>query len=239
MKITVLGTGDVVGTPKVGCDCPVCRQAKAEGRRRLRTSILVEHKGKHLLIDTGPDLRQQLLAAGSPHIDAVIWTHGHYDHFMGFGDFYRVQREAVQVYGAREVLEYCGGVFSFIRHERHPVSPLEPVEICGMEVTLFPVVHDTQTYGMRIEADGKVFVYSCDTRPEIAAPSLACMKNADLLLLDAIFNPEVKIAKHMNTAEAENLARALQPKAWFTVHMSHKIPWDYAFAATDMQEWIL
>jgi Metal-dependent hydrolases of the beta-lactamase superfamily I len=111
MKITVLGTGDVVGTPKVGCDCPVCREAVATGKQRLRTSILVEHKGRHLLIDTGPDLRQQLLAAGAPHIDAVIWTHGHYDHFMGFGDFYRVQRETIHVYGAAEVLKYCGGYF--------------------------------------------------------------------------------------------------------------------------------
>src|SRR5574344_2139108 len=130
MKITVLGTGDVVGTPKIGCSCPICSAAVKEGKQRLRTSILVEHGNQHLLIDTGPDMRQQLLAAGSPHIDAVIWTHGHYDHFMGFGDFYRVQREGVEVYGAPEVLEYCGGVFSFIRHTEHAVMPFEPFEIC-------------------------------------------------------------------------------------------------------------
>lgn len=239
MKITVLGTGDVVGTPKVGCDCPVCREAQASGKQRLRTSILVEHAGRHLLIDTGPDLRQQLLAAGSPRIDAVIWTHGHYDHFMGFGDFYRVQRESIRVYGAAEVLKYCGGVFSFIKHDETIVKPYHAVEICGMKVTLFPVVHDTPTYGMRIEADGKVFVYSCDSRPEISDASIELMKNADLLLLDAIFNPDVTISKHMNTAEAEALAARLNPKEWHAVHMSHKISWNYPHGARDMDSWAL
>lgn len=239
MKITALGTGDVVGTPKVGCSCDVCREAKERHIQRLRTSILVEHKGKHLLIDTGPDLRQQLLAAGSPHIDAVIWTHGHYDHFMGFGDFYRVQRGSIPVFGAPEVLKYCGGIFSFMKHVQTPVEPFVPADICGMKVTLFPVVHDTPTYGMRIEAEGKVFVYSCDSRPEISDVSLELMKGADLLLLDGIFLPDVTISKHMNIAEAEHLAAYLSPKEWWTVHMSHKIPWEYEHGARDMQSWEL
>ncbi|HJJ83595.1 MAG TPA: MBL fold metallo-hydrolase, partial [Methanocorpusculum sp.] len=161
------------------------------------------------------------------------------DHFMGFADFYRVQREIIKVYGAPEVLDYCGSIFSFIRHEEIPVLPFEPVEICGMEVTLFPVVHDTPTYGMRIRADGKTFVYSCDTRAEICEESLDLMRDADLLLLDGIFPPGVNIAKHMNTADAERLGRELNAKEFWCVHMSHKIPWDYKYAASDMQSWIL
>ncbi len=239
MKITALGTGDTVGTPKVGCDCEVCQAAKAEGRERLRTSILIEHEGQHLLIDTTPDLRRQLLAAGSPHIDAVIWTHGHYDHIMGFGDFYRVQREIILVYGAPEVLDYCGSIFCFMRHEEVPILPFEPTEICGMEVTIFPVVHDMPTYGVRVRAGGKTFVYSCDTRAEISDESKAVMKNADLLLLDGIFPPGVNIAKHMNTADAERLAVELAAKEFWCVHMSHKIPWDYQFGAKDLQSWIV
>jgi len=239
MKVTALGTGDVVGTPKIGCDCPVCREAKETGKQRLRTSLLIEHKGLHLLIDTGPDMRAQLLAAGSPRIDAVIWTHGHYDHFMGFGDFYRVQREPISVYGAPEVLKYCGGIFSFIPHEEHPVTPFEPTEICGMEVTFFPVVHDTPTYGLRITADGKTFVYSCDTRAELSEASLEQMKGADLLLLDGIFPPGVNISKHMNIEDAEHLAEKLAPKEFWCVHMSHKIPWTYPHGARDMQTWTL
>ena len=92
MKFTLMGTGDAIGTPKVGCGCPQCMHARETGTGRLRTSILIEHEGRHILVDSSPDLRQQLLRHGSPHIDAVIWTHGHYDHFMGFGEFYRVQK---------------------------------------------------------------------------------------------------------------------------------------------------
>lgn len=239
MKITLLGTGDTVGTPKIGCDCEVCVKAKKEGLQRLRTSVLVEHEGKNLLIDTGPDLRQQLLLAGSPHIDAVIWTHGHYDHFMGFGEFFRVQRERMQVYGAAEVLEYCGGVYSFLKHDEFVVTPFEQTEICGLKVTLFPVVHDTPTYGVRIDCDGKVFVYSCDTRSSLCEESLALMKDADLLFLDGIFLPDVKISKHMNIEEAQRLAERLNPKEWRCVHMSHKIPWEFEFGARDMQSWEL
>ncbi len=239
MKVTVLGTGDVVGTPKVGCSCAVCTEAKQTGKQRLRTSILVEHAGKHLLIDTGPDMRAQLLAAGSPVIDAVIWTHGHYDHFMGFGDFYRVQRDPITVYGAPEVLAYCGGIFSFIPHREVSVTAYEQVDICGMQVTLFPVMHDTPTYGVRIEADGAVFVYSCDTTAALPARTLDVMKDADLLLLDGIFPPEVHISKHMNITDAERLAEQLAAKEFWCVHMSHKIWWSYPHGARDMQSWTL
>lgn len=240
MKITALGTGDTVGTPMVHCDCEVCRKAKADGVERLRTSILVETDDhKHLLIDTTPDLRRQLLAAGSPHIDAVIWTHGHYDHIMGFGDFYRVQREVIRVFGAPEVLDYCGGIFSFMRHSETPLIPFVPQEICGLEVTIFPVVHDMPTYGVRVRHNGKTFVYSCDTNADISNESRAIMKDADLLLLDGIFPPDVHIKKHMNTEDAERLAKELNAKVFWCVHMSHKIPWDYPYGASDMQSWEL
>ncbi|HJJ36377.1 MAG TPA: MBL fold metallo-hydrolase [Methanocorpusculum sp.] len=238
MKITVLGTGDTVGTPKVGCDCAVCREAVANGLQRLRTSILVTHKGKNLLIDTSPDLRQQLLLAGSPHIDAIIWTHGHYDHFMGFPDFYRVQRETLQVYAAQVVLDYCGKIYTFIKHDETILTPFVPVDICGMKVTIFPVEHDSlPTFGVRIEAEGKVFAYTCDTRAELQTESLNQLRDADLLLLDGIFPADVHIKKHMNIAEAEMLAKELRAKDYWYVHMSHKIPWDYPHAAHDMQTW--
>jgi phosphoribosyl 1,2-cyclic phosphate phosphodiesterase len=239
MKVITLGTGDVVGTPKIGCGCAICCEARRTGKQRLRTSILVEHKGRHLLIDTGPDMRTQLLAADSPHIDAVIWTHGHYDHFMGFGDFYRVRSDPISVYGAAEVLSYCGGIFSFIRHHEVAMIPYDPMNICGMSVILFPVVHDTPTYGVRIESDGVVFVYSCDTTDQLSTQTLELMKDADLLLLDGIFPPDVHISKHMNIFEAELLAKRLSAKEFWCVHMSHKIRWNYEHGAQDMQIWDL
>ncbi len=123
MKITLLGTGDAIGTPKVGCNCPQCSHAKKTGTMRLRTSLLVENEGRHILIDSSPDLRQQLLLNGSPHIDAVIWTHGHYDHFIGFGEFYRVQ-EIPPVFAAPQVLNYCAEIFRFLTFEKGADSAL-------------------------------------------------------------------------------------------------------------------
>ena len=140
MKVTLLGTGDAIGTPKIGCSCPRCTYARETGAMRLRTSLLLEHNGHHVLIDSSPDLRQQLLLQGSPKIDAVIWTHGHYDHFMGYGEFYRVQ-PLPPVYAAPPVLWYCGGIFGFLSFPRHPVEPFTPFSLFGMTVTLILVNH--------------------------------------------------------------------------------------------------
>ena len=240
MKITALGTGDVVGTPKIGCNCEICQKSRLTGKQRLRTSILVENNGNHLLIDTGPDLRAQLLAAGSPYIDAVIWTHGHYDHFMGFGDFYRVQSDdPIHVYGSKDVIDYCGNVFSFMRHDESIMESYVPMEICGMNVTIFPVTHDTPTYGVRIESEKSVFVYSSDTTNNISDKSLQTMKGADLLLLDGIFPKKVHLSKHMNVKESEQLAKLLDPKEFWCIHMSHSVPLDYKYGSKDMQTWYL
>jgi len=239
MKITLLGTGDAIGTPKIGCSCQNCIDAWDDSKERLRTSILIENKGKHLIIDTSPDLRVQLLKSGSPHIDAGIWTHGHYDHFMGFGDFYRVQRPP-PMYAAPEVLEYCGDIFSFLPSPRHPVIPFTPFLLFGLTITLFPVSHPgAPTYGLRIESETGVFVHSSDTNRDIPAESLACMRGADLLLLDSLAPTDITIGKHMNYTDAIELAEELNPKTFRCVHMSHMIAWDMPHTGSDMETFTL
>jgi phosphoribosyl 1,2-cyclic phosphate phosphodiesterase len=94
MKVTLLGTGDAIGTPKIGCKCPACMDALRGGRsRRMRFSILIEsdEEDGRVLVDSSPDLRWQLLKKDISSVDGVIWTHAHYDHYAGFGDFHRVQ----------------------------------------------------------------------------------------------------------------------------------------------------
>jgi len=239
MELRLLGTGDAIGTPKIGCDCPQCREACATGLERLRTSLLLTIGGRHLLIDSGPDLRRQLLCAGSPAIDALLWTHGHYDHFMGFGEFYRVQ-DAPPVHAAPEVLDYCGRIFSFLRFEEHPHAPYEPFELCGATVTLVPVNHPPgPTYGLRLEADGAVFAYTADTRADIPERSLALLEGADLLLVDAIAPAGYRINKHMTYDEALALADRLRPKAFRCVHLAHLIPWDLPHLGHDGETFVL
>jgi phosphoribosyl 1,2-cyclic phosphate phosphodiesterase len=233
MKITLLGTGDAIGTPRIGCDCPQCSQAKATGATRLRTSLLIENEGKHLLIDSSPDLRQQLLRCGSPHIDAVIWTHGHYDHFIGFGEFYRVQN-IPPVFAAPPVLSYCSEVFRFLSFEKGAIDPYVPFEIFGITVTLFVVRHPpAYTCGMVFETGESRVGFTSDTNIDIPQKSLDLLQNLDLLLLDAIVPSNINIHKHMNYLDACTLAGRLAPAEFRTVHMSHMVPWDLPHTARD------
>jgi phosphoribosyl 1,2-cyclic phosphate phosphodiesterase len=85
LKVTFLGTGTSQGVPVIGCECEVCRSLDFRDQR-LRSSVLIDVDGKHLVIDTGPDFRQQMLRAGTRHLDAVLLTHSHRDHLAGLDD---------------------------------------------------------------------------------------------------------------------------------------------------------
>ncbi len=233
MKITLLGTGDATGTPKIGCRCPQCTYAHETGKTRLRTSLLVEHAGKHILIDSSPDLRQQLLRCGSPHIDAVIWTHGHYDHFMGYGEFYRVQ-DLPPVYAAPPVLGYCGGIFSFLPFHHHPVETYEPFSISGVTFTLIEVNHPpVYSCGIVITFNDVKIGYTADTRSDIPGRSLKLLSGSDLLFVDALVPNGYHIYKHMNYEEACQLATDLEARDFRCVHMSHAINWDLPHIGKD------
>jgi phosphoribosyl 1,2-cyclic phosphate phosphodiesterase len=233
MKITLLGTGDAIGTPRIGCDCPQCSHAKSTGATRLRTSLLVENEGKHLLIDSSPDLRQQLLRCGSPTIDAVIWTHGHYDHFIGFGEFYRVQH-IPPVFAAPHVLSYCSDYFRFLNFEKGAITPYVPFDIFGITITLFVVKHPPAfTCGMLFETGKSRVGFTSDTNIDIPQRSLDLLGDLDLLLLDAIVPSNITIHKHMNYLDACTLAGRLAPAEFRTVHMSHMIPWDLPHTGKD------
>ena len=233
MKITLLGTGDAIGTPRIGCDCPQCTHAKSNGATRLRTSLLVENEGRHLLIDSSPDLRQQLLRCGSPHIDAVIWTHGHYDHFIGFGEFYRVQN-IPPVFAAPPVLTYCSEVFRFLSFEKGAIDPYVPFDIFGITITLFVVKHPPAfTCGILFETEESRVGFTSDTNIDIPQQSLDLLGDLDLLLLDALVPSRIRISKHMNYLDACMLAGRLAPADFRCVHMSHMMPWDLPHTGKD------
>jgi phosphoribosyl 1,2-cyclic phosphate phosphodiesterase len=223
MKLTLLGTGDAVGTPKIGCHCPACEDARLGGKsRRLRFSILVESDKGEILIDTSPDLRQQFLRQNLSRIDGVIWTHGHYDHYSGFGEFYRVQNK-VDVYGVCETLDYVNKYVSFLKPRYHYVKLYEPFELIGLQFTLIKVEHppvEVPVGVIILEKNTKV-VITGDTGPEIPKASLELMKDPDLLIADAIVPPHIHIKKHMNSEEAMSLAEKLNAKEVALTHLSH------------------
>lgn len=227
MKVTLLGTGDAIGTPKIGCKCPSCTDALRGGRsRRLRFSVLIESdedEGR-VLVDSSPDLRWQLLKKDISSVDGVIWTHAHYDHYAGFGDFHRVQSH-VDVYALKDTMNYILNYLYFLKPMRHDVLAYEPFEIAGMEFTLFRVNHPpTETAGVLITNGGKKVVITSDTTLDIPQESLALMRNADLMLADAIMPPGYNLNKHMNAEEAVCLAKNLGVKDLRLTHLSHLYP---------------
>ncbi len=233
MKITLLGTGDAIGTPKVGCDCPQCSRAVQSGVSRLRTSILIENEGKHILVDSSPDLRQQLLSQGSPRIDAVLWTHGHYDHFIGFGEFYRIQK-IPPVFAPDPVLTYCSEVFRFLSFDKSAVMPYHPFDLFGISITPVIVKHPPAfTCGYIFSANNARVGFTSDTNADIPEQSLRLLQDLDLLLVDALVPSNITVHKHMNYLDACMLAGSLSPKEYRCIHISHIMPWEYPHLAYD------
>jgi phosphoribosyl 1,2-cyclic phosphate phosphodiesterase len=201
----------------------------------MRTSILLETNKCHLLIDTTPDLRTQLIGVDAPRIDAVIWTHGHYDHYAGYGEFYRVQQPP-PVYASPEVLSYCSQFFNFLTFKQHPIEPFTPFELFGAQITLFPVNHpSTPTFGIRIKTDNLAIGYTSDTRIDIPEKSRNLLYDVDLLIVDAIVPPDLHLHKHMNYREATQLATELNVGDFRCVHLSHMIPWNLANIGKDFE----
>jgi phosphoribosyl 1,2-cyclic phosphate phosphodiesterase len=223
MRITLLGTGDAVGTPKIWCSCPACVAARTDKKsRRYRPCMMFSDGRVSVMIETGPDLRSQMLENDIKAVDAVLWTHAHRDHYGGFGDFYR-SKENMPVYGEKRVLDAVLNEFHYLTFERHDQALHRPFMIGDMEFTLFEVTHppiDIAT-GFRVRHNGKTVVVTGDTNIHIPAESFPLMENADLLIADAIVPPGINIPKHMNAADAMELSKKLGPKRTVFVHLSH------------------
>ena len=99
-RLTFLGTGTSQGIPMIGCGCEVCKSMDQRDKR-LRASVLIEYEDQTILVDAGPDFRQQMLSAGVSHLDAILLTHNHKDHTGGLDDiraFNYHEKKAVQIY---------------------------------------------------------------------------------------------------------------------------------------------
>ena len=115
MKVTILGSGTSSGVPRVGNDWGQCDPSNPKNRRR-RVSILVSHNHARILVDTGPDLREQLLGANVTGVDGVIWTHDHADHCHGIDDLrqlYHARGQPVDGYARLETLESLKQRFAY------------------------------------------------------------------------------------------------------------------------------
>lgn len=195
MKVTILGCGTSSGVPRVDGDWGACDPNELRNRRR-RVSILVEHDATRILIDTSPDLREQLLSEGGGAPTAVIWTHEHADHCHGIDDlrpFYFRKRAPIPGYARPRVLAALnhGFDFAFAGHQGYPAyvagtTLADAIDIRGIHVRAVDLPHGQITStGLRFDAAGKAIAYFTDfsTLPSAAAE---LVEGVDLWIVDAV-----------------------------------------------------
>src|SRR4026207_2351461 len=145
MQLTILGSGTSTGVPTIGCQCAVCTSSDPKNVR-TRASLWVENEGRHFLIDTSTDLRQQALTNKIPRVDEVLYTHAHADHVLGLDEL-RVynfhQKTTIPCYGGKETLERLRQMFSY-------VFSTEPAESFKPQLTLNEVNSAFKLHGLEI-----------------------------------------------------------------------------------------
>src|SRR5690348_15910204 len=161
LKITVLGSGTSMGVPTLGCHCRVCSSPDPRDNR-LRPSLLLSRNGQNVVIDTTPDFRQQALRARLERLDAVVLTHGHADHILGFDDirpFNIRQKTALPVYGTEQTFRVLRRAFSYVFDNRPTLSTVPSVDLhvvhgtfesLGVPLVPVPLLHgDLEVLGFR------------------------------------------------------------------------------------------
>jgi phosphoribosyl 1,2-cyclic phosphate phosphodiesterase len=229
LRLTVLGSGTSVGVPTIGCTCKVCHSPDPRDRR-LRPSVCLRWDGFTVMIDTGPDFRQQALRHGIRQIDAVLYTHPHADHILGIDDlrpFNFHQKEPIPIHGAAQTLDVIRHVFSYIFHDgptqssRPKISVHEfngqPIGVGGLEFVPVPVRHGSgECHGFRFGRNAYLTDHS-----EIPEESMTLLENLDVLFLDALrYKPH---PTHSTVDESLRIVERLKPRLTYFTHISHDL----------------
>jgi phosphoribosyl 1,2-cyclic phosphate phosphodiesterase len=238
VKLRILGSGTSSGVPRIGPDWGACDPSEPRNRR-TRASLLVEHEGVRVLVDTSPDLREQLLAAEVDTVDAVIWTHDHADHCHGIDDlrqvFHALGRPVVG-YARPDVAAVLRERFSYIFAGRdgYPVvCDLRPLPasltIGGLTVDTVDQPHGRITsVGLRFTAAGRKAGYATDFH-ELTPAMRALYADLDIWVLDALRH--APHPTHPTVAAALGWVAELKPGRAAFIHMDHSL--DYrSFAAS-------
>lgn len=230
MNVLVLGSGTSSGVPTIGCSCAVCH-SKDPRDNRLRPSILIQHEGRNILIDSTPDFRAQVLREHIDRIDAILFTHAHADHIFGLDDvrpFNYMQRARIPVYASHDTLDSLRRIFPYAfeggqRHTHVPQLELhdhrgEPFELFGLTVTPVPLLHGPLLiYGYRLSNVAYLTDHS-----EVPEGSLSLLNDLDLLFLDALRHAPHPTHSTIETA-LKNVERIHPRRAFFT-HICHDLP---------------
>jgi phosphoribosyl 1,2-cyclic phosphate phosphodiesterase len=231
-QVIVLGSGTSQGVPMIGCDCEVCLSADARDQR-TRSSLYVAAPEIAFLVDTTPDLRAQALRERLGRVNAVVYTHAHADHIMGFDDLRRfcdLNGGVMPVYGSADTLAVLQRIFfyafdqdtrvpGYVHAIPHPVD--SSFELGKWRLTPLPVPHGrTTTYGYLFERNGRkqlAYLSDCKSVPPEAREKI---RDVPLLIIDGLRDEEHPT--HLTVGEAVEVGKDVRAKQTYLTHLTHQ-----------------
>jgi phosphoribosyl 1,2-cyclic phosphate phosphodiesterase len=226
ITLEFLGTGTSQGVPVLGCNCDVCNSDDLRDNR-LRSSVIVSVNDQKIVIDTGPDFRQQMLRSNNVDADAVLFTHEHMDHVAGLDDIRAinfVQRKNMLLFGSEGVEESLRRIYHYAFAENpYPGAPViefnrienQPFEILGIPVIPIAVKHGRMpVFGFRF----RDVTYITDAK-YIDEEEREKIRGTKILVLNALRKKEHH--SHLNLEQALELVEDLKPERAYFTHISH------------------
>ena len=227
MQLRFLGTGTSTGVPSIGCNCATCRSTDPRDHR-LRASALLSAGDNNILIDAGPDFRQQILAADSPNLDALLITHTHYDHVGGIDDLrpycypdgFDIYAQHADIDDLRHKVPYCFAEHPYpgapVLHP-HVIEPMKPFSINGVEILPLPIKHYMlDILGYKI---GNL-AYITDAKV-IPNDTINAISGIDTLVINALRHKEH--ISHINLSQALEIIAVVKPRIAYLTHISHDL----------------
>jgi phosphoribosyl 1,2-cyclic phosphate phosphodiesterase len=229
MEIIFLGTGTSQGIPVIGCSCAVC-QSTDQRDKRLRVAVLLRKENQQIVIDAGPDFRQQMLRADVAELSAVLLTHEHNDHIIGLDDvrpFIFRQLTPMPIYCDKRVAGELRARFAYAfaknpypgapRFDLHPTNQQESIQIGDFDIRIIRYLHGRlPIQGYRVGD----FAYLTDIK-SINEEEIKKLDNLHTLVVSALHREEHH--SHLSLTEAIDLIERIKPRQAFLTHLSHKM----------------
>lgn len=248
LKITILGCGDAKGVPRIACNCKVCQSAKKNTpNSRTRSSLFIQIEGKSILIDSGQDFRTQAIREDIKKIDAVIFTHDHADHILGYDDLMNFNRlfnlyykkdktlQFLKIYAAKETHKGINQTFPYLNQlGKHYITipyftkktfSQKSFNLFGLKITPTRFLHGAHGYfyALKFQQGNNVFSYIPDMPKDVSESKKAQkMKNSDLLISAAsAMNPKRKVLNYLDIDEMVSAIKKMNCQKVILTHLSH------------------